>query len=65
MNKEMCVEFWKNDRRVSGSWAQMSENIPYKEPDPKDISRRYFPNHQLAMEFAKSMCDQGYLTKVY
>ena len=44
MNKEMCVEYWKIDKKESGSWAQMSENLHYIKPDPKDISRRYFPN---------------------
>ena len=65
MNKEMCVEYWKIDKKESGSWAQMSENLHYIKPDPKSISRRYFPNYAGAMEFAKSMHDQGYLTKIF
>ena len=65
MNKEMCVEFWKVDKKVSGSWAQMSENLPYTEPAPKDVSRRYFSNHEAATEFAKSLNDQGYHTKIF
>ena len=65
MMQEKCVEFWKVDKKESGSWAQMSENLPYMEPDPKDICRRYFPNHEAATEFAKSMHNQGYLTKMF
>ena len=65
MNKEMCVEYWKIDKKESGSWAQMSENLHYIKPDPKSISRRYFPNHKAAMEFANSMNEQGYLTKIF
>ena len=61
----MCVEYWKIDKKESGSWAQMSENLHYIKPDPKSISRRYFPNHKAAMEFANSMNEQGYLTKIF
>ena len=65
MNKEMCVEYWKIDKKESGSWAQMSENLHYIKPDPKDISKRFFPNYAAAMDFAKSMHDQGYHTKIF
>ena len=65
MNKEMCVEYWKIDKKESGSWAQMSENLHYIKPDPKSISRRFFPNHKAAMVFSKSMHEQGYLTRIF
>ena len=65
MSHELCVEYWKSDNKESGSWAQMRENLHFIKPDPKDISRRYFPNYKAAMSFAKSMHSQGYFTKIF
>ena len=60
----MCVEYWKIDKKESGSWAQMSENLHYIKPDPKDISRRYFSDYKSASKFAKSIFEYGYHTNV-
>ena len=52
----MCVEYWKNENiNELTNAAVMSKNLHYIKPDPKSISRRYFPNHEAAMEFANSM----------
>lgn len=53
------VEYWKVKNKISGSHAQMSENIRWEKPDPKMISRRYFNNHKSASDFAQSMFDRG------
>ena len=66
MNKEMCVEYWKNENiNELTNAAVMSKNLHYIKPDPKSISRRYFPNHVAAMDFANKMHGQGYLTRVF
>ena len=59
-----CIEYWKSKQKTEGSHAQF-KHISYVKPDPKDISKRFFPNYTTAMDFAKSMHDQGYLTKVF
>ena len=65
MNQDLCVEFWKVDNELSGSWAQMRKNLHYKKPDPKDVHRRFFSKHTDAIDFARSMHDQGYFIKTF
>ena len=60
MNKEMCVEYWKIDKKESGSWAQMSENLHYIKPDPKDIQRRFFDTHDKANKYAQQKNTEVY-----
>ena len=54
-----CVEYWKVERKSSGSHAQMREQLTWVEPDPKDISRRYFSDYKSAKRFASSIFDRG------
>ena len=59
-----CVEYWKVERKTSGSHAQMREQLKWVKPDPKDISRRYFSDYKSAKRFTKSGCDYGYHTNL-
>jgi hypothetical protein len=54
-----CVEYWKIDKKPEGSHAQMSEQLKFVKPDPKDVSRRYFDKYESATIFAQSMFDSG------
>ena len=66
MRHDMCVEYWKNENiNELTNAAVMSKNLHYIKPDPKTISRRYFPNHVAAMDFANKLHGQGYLTRVF
>ena len=47
-----CVEYWNIPKRREGSHAQMSEQLKFVKPEPKDISRRYFDNYQSATSYA-------------
>ena len=58
------VEYWKVERKSSGSHAQMREQLTWVEPDPKDISRRYFSDYKSAKRFSKSIFDYGYHTNL-
>ena len=54
-----CVEYWNIPKRREGSHAQMSEQLKFVKPDPKDIHRRYFDKYESATKFAQSMFDSG------
>ena len=59
------VEFWQNpNKKNNGSHAQMSENIHWIEPDPRIISRRYFPTMAAAIEFARIVEKKGNMVKI-
>ena len=59
------VEYWDIHRKTSGSHAQMSEQLKFVRPEPKDISRRYFDNYQSATSYANSLFDSGnYYTQI-
>ena len=53
------VEYWSIPKKHEGSHAQMSEQLKFVKPDPKDIYRRYFDNYKSATSFAQSMFDSG------
>ena len=60
-----CVEYWRVPKRYGGSHAQMSEQLKFVKPEPKDISRRYFDNYQSATSYANSLFDSGnYYTQI-
>ena len=54
-----CVEYWNIPKRREGSHAQMSEQLKFVKPEPKDIYRRYFDDYKSATSFAQSMFDSG------
>ena len=54
------VEWWKIPNTISGSHAQMSENITIHKPAPKDIQRRFFDKHEDAVDFTKRKNTEGY-----
>ena len=54
-----CVEYWSIPKKRVGSHAQMSEQLKFVKPDPKDIHRRYFDKYESATIFAQSMFDSG------
>ena len=54
-----CVEYWNIPKRHEGSHAQMSEQLKFVKPEPKDIYRRYFDDYKSATSFAQSMFDSG------
>ena len=58
------VEYWKVEKKVGGSHAQMREQPEWVKPDPKDISRRYFTDYKSAKRFVKSIFEYGYHTNV-
>ena len=61
------VEYWKQKdfRSYSeGSHAQMKEQAQWEEPDPEDISRRFFDHQKDAAVFAQRMSDKGYHAKI-
>ena len=59
------VEFWQNpNKENNGSHAQMSENIPWVEPDPMIISRRYFSTITAATEFSKVLEKKGNMVRI-
>ena len=59
------VEYWKNpNKKNNGSHAQMSENIPWIEPDPKTISRRFFSTWSAAVEFSKIVEKEGNMARI-
>ena len=47
-----------------GSHAQMKEQAQWEEPDPEDISRRFFDHQKDAAVFAQRMSDKGYHAKI-
>ena len=53
------VEYWSIPKKHEGSHAQMSEQLKFVKPDPKDIYRRYFDDYKSATSFAQSMFDKG------
>ena len=60
-----CVEYWNIPKKSEGSHAQMSEQLKFVKPEPKDISRRYFDNYQSATSYANSLFDSGnYYTQI-
>ena len=60
-----CVEYWNIPKKREGSHAQMSEQLKFIKPEPKDISRRYFDNYQSATSYANSLFDSGnYYTQI-
>ena len=61
------VEYWKQKdfrSHTTGSHAQMKEQAKWKEPDPEDISRRFFDHQKDAAAFAQRMGDKGYHAKI-
>ena len=54
-----CVEYWNISKKREGSHAQMSEQLKFVKPEPKDIYRRYFDKYESATRFAQSMFDSG------
>ena len=58
------VEWWKTHNTTSGSHAQMSENKTIYKPDPKDIQRRFFDNHDKAKKYAQLKNIEGYYATV-
>ena len=60
-----CVEYWNIPKKSGGSHSQMSEQVKFVKPEPKDISRRYFDNYQSATSYANSLFDSGnYYTQI-
>ena len=53
------VEYWSIPKKRVGSHAQMSEQLKFVKPEPKDIYRRYFDKYESATRFAQSMFDSG------
>ena len=53
------VDYWAIPKKRVGSHAQMSEQLKFVEPDPKDIHKRYFDDYKSATRFAQSMFDSG------
>ena len=53
------VEYWNITKRHEGSHAQMSEQLKFVKPDPKDSHKRYFDAYKSATRFAQSMFDSG------
>ena len=59
------VEYWNIPKKREGSHAQMSEQLKFVKPEPKDISRRYFDNYQSATSYANSLFESGnYYTQI-
>ena len=54
------VEWWRRTNTNSGSHAQMSKNITIHKPDPKDIQRTFFDNHDMANKYAQQKNTEGY-----
>ena len=54
-----CVEYWNIPKKREGSHAQMSAQLKFVKPEPKDIYRRYFDKYESATRFAQSMFDSG------
>ena len=54
-----CVEYWSIPKRRVGSHAQMSEQLKFVKPDPKDIYRRYFDDYKSATSYANSLFESG------
>ena len=51
------VEYWSIPKKHGGSHAQMSEQLKFVKPDPKDTHKRYFDDYKSATRFAQSMFD--------
>ena len=60
-----CVEYWSIPKRREGSHAQMSEQLKFVKPEPKNVNRRYFDNYQSATSYANSLFESGnYYTQI-
>ena len=60
-----CVEYWSIPKRREGSHAQMSEQLKFVKPEPKNVNRRYFDDHQSATRYANSLFESGnYYTQI-
>ena len=60
-----CVEYWKILKKPEGSHAQMSEQLKFVKPEPKNVNRRYFDNYQSATSYANSLFESGnYYTQI-
>jgi len=64
VNMNIWVEWFRWGVKEQNTWAQMSEQTHWVEPDPKDINRRFFDKQEDASLFAKRMNDRGYHAKV-
>jgi len=59
------VEYWgKDEKKLPNTHAQIRELDKWVEPDPKKISRRFFPNMKEAQHFAKSLQERKYHTRI-
>ena len=54
------IEYWKKEEKSKNTHAQIRELAKWKEPDPKDVQKRFCQTMEDAQRFAKSMNDQGY-----
>ena len=58
------VEWFRWGVKEQNTWAQMSEQTHWVEPDPKIISRRYFSTMMAATEFAKTVEKRGHMIRI-
>ena len=58
------VEYWKYTDTRKNNHAQMKEQAKWTPPKPEDIKIRFFPDHNSATVFAKSMEEQGNHTRI-
>ena len=58
------VEYFKREDNRKNTHAQMKEQAKWVEPDPEDISRRFFSHQKDAAVFAQRMNDKGYHAKI-
>ena len=58
------VEYWKVQTTESSSHAQMSKNKQLTEPDPKNITKRFFSTIKEAANFSKQVEKEGYMARI-
>ena len=58
------VEYWKYEDKRNNTHAQMKEQAHWEEPDPSEISKRFFDRQKDAEEFARRMGEQGFHTRI-
>ena len=59
------VEYWNDvNNKNNGSHAQMKEQLHWVEPDPNNISRRFFSTMTAATEFSKVVKKKGNMVRI-
>ncbi len=58
------IEYWKKEEKSKNTHAQIREIAKWKEPDPKDVHKRFCQSREDASRYAESLQKQGYHVRI-